>query len=134
MVATGVGAGEPRRSLVLGGQRRFGMTRADTRAADRACVGLLRKAFGTIHLDALEPRRLLSGVTYYVSPSAGSDANLGTSAAPFATLQHAADRVGAGDTVVARAGTYAAGFVLGWDGPVAGTAANPIRFLADPGA
>src|SRR3954465_14943313 len=84
--------------------------------------------------EFLEPRRLLSGATYYVSPSAGSDANPGTSAAPFATLQHAANLVGAGDTVVARAGTYAAGFVLGWDAPTAGTAAAPVRFLADPGA
>src|SRR3954471_23085067 len=109
------------------------MTRAHTRAARAAFVRSLSRTIGTIKHEPLEPRRLLSGATYYVSPSAGSDANPGTSAAPFATLQHAADRVGAGDTVVAQAGTYDAGFVLGWDTPTAGTAADPIRFLADPG-
>jgi parallel beta-helix repeat protein len=41
--------------------------------------------------------------------------------------------VGAGVTVVVRAGKYA-GFQLGWDFPQNGTAAQPIIFRADPGA
>ena len=44
-------------------------------------------------------------VVYYVDPR-GSDADPGTRAAPFRTLQRAADAVNAGDTVVARAGIY----------------------------
>lgn len=77
-------------------------------------------------LDALEPRTLLS--TYYVSP-AGSDSAPGSSAAPFATLQHAADVVRPGDTVIVRKGKYA-GFHLETDG----TAARRITFRAEKGA
>jgi hypothetical protein len=46
-----------------------------------------------------------SGVTYYVSVS-GNDTNAGTLAAPWRTIQHAANTVRAGDTVQVRAGTY----------------------------
>ena len=46
-----------------------------------------------------------SGVTYYVSTS-GNDNNAGTLAAPWRTIQHAANTVKAGDTVQVRAGTY----------------------------
>ena len=47
-----------------------------------------------------------TGTTYYVSPT-GSDGNNGTSLAnAFATPQHAADVVQAGDTVLIAAGTY----------------------------
>ena len=46
-----------------------------------------------------------SGVTYYVSVS-GNDTNAGTLAAPWRTIQHAANTVHAGDTVQVRAGTY----------------------------
>jgi hypothetical protein len=42
---------------------------------------------------------------YYVAPT-GSDANEGTSAAPFKTIQQAADIVEPGDSVIVRAGTY----------------------------
>jgi hypothetical protein len=73
-----------------------------------------------------------AGSTYYVSPG-GSDTAAGTEGAPFRTIQRAASLVGAGDTVVVRAGTYA-GFQLGWDFPQSGTAAQPITFKADPGA
>jgi nitrous oxidase accessory protein NosD len=45
------------------------------------------------------------GVCRYVSP-VGSDSNPGTSAAPFLTIQRAADVVNPGDTVVVRNGTY----------------------------
>lgn len=52
----------------------------------------------------------LAGATYYVATT-GSDAHPGTLAQPWATLQHAADTVGPGDTVVVRGGAYA-GFHL----------------------
>ncbi len=43
---------------------------------------------------------------YYVSPS-GRDTNAGTKTLPWKTIQHAADRLRAGQTVYIRAGTYA---------------------------
>ena len=46
-----------------------------------------------------------SGVTYYVS-TAGNDNNAGTLAAPWRTIQKAANTVHAGDTVQVGAGTY----------------------------
>lgn len=42
---------------------------------------------------------------YYVSPR-GSDANAGSSGAPWATLQHGADQLRAGDTLNVMPGTY----------------------------
>jgi parallel beta-helix repeat protein len=69
---------------------------------------------------------------YYVSPL-GNDAATGTAAAPWKTLQRAADAVHAGDVVTVRPGNYA-GFTLGWNGPQNGTAAAPIVFNAQPGA
>jgi parallel beta-helix repeat protein len=87
--------------------------------------------FGTGLFEPLESRRLLS--TYVVSAASGADTNAGTSdAAAFKTLQKAANTVRAGDTVYVRAGTYAAGMNL--INHAGGTAAAPIRFLADAGA
>ena len=43
--------------------------------------------------------------TYVVSTS-GSDSNAGSEAAPWRTIQHAADNVSAGDTVLIRGGSY----------------------------
>jgi hypothetical protein len=60
-----------------------------------------KSATATVTIQA--PSR--SGVTYYVSTS-GNDANAGTLAAPWRTIQHAANTVKAGDTVQVRAGTY----------------------------
>src|SRR5437870_5458992 len=57
-------------------------------------------------IDSLESRLLLS--TYYVSPS-GSDAAAGGQAAPWKTLQKAADNAKAGDVVHVGAGTYSSG-------------------------
>src|SRR4051794_9642517 len=64
---------------------------------------------------------------FYVSPT-GSDSAAGTSAAPWKTLQKAANVVNAGDRVTVRAGNY-----VGFDLTRSGTAAAPIEFDADPG-
>ncbi len=67
--------------------------------------------------------------TYYVDPT-GSDAAPGTEQQPWRTLQHAAGRAVAGETVLIRAGTYRERLV-----PAnSGTAGNPITFAAAPGA
>ena len=84
----------------------------------------------------------LTGATYYVSDSNGSDSNAGTAAAPWKTMQHAGSIVQPGDTVIVRAGSYD-GPIFGWDSPpcagddycvIAGTATHPILFEADPSA
>jgi MFS family permease len=67
---------------------------------------------------------LASASTYYVAPS-GNDGNPGTLAQPWRTLQHAADRVGPGDTVEVRAGNYAGMYL-----ETSGTSAQPIVFEA----
>jgi hypothetical protein len=69
-----------------------------------------------------------TGATYHVA-AGGADVNPGTEAAPFRTLQKAADTARAGDTVLVGAGTYA---------PVrlsrSGTAANWIHVRNAAGA
>lgn len=66
--------------------------------------------------------------TYFVSPT-GSDTNAGTSSGQaWRTLQHAANQVGAGDTVQVLAGNY-----TGFDLRTSGSAGNPISFLAQSG-
>lgn len=65
--------------------------------------------------------------TYYVATD-GSDAGPGTTSQPWATLQHAAEVVGAGDTVRVRAGDYRGFYV-----ERSGTVGAPISFVADPG-
>lgn len=77
-------------------------------------------------VESLESRD--TPAVLYVSPT-GADTNPGTAAAPLKTLQSAADRVVAGDSVIAGAGTYA-GFNLF----TSGTAASRIAFQADPAA
>jgi len=62
--------------------------------------------------------------TYHVAPG-GSDAGAGTAGDPWATLQHAADTVQPGDTVLVHDGTYV-GFQIETDG----TASSPIVFRA----
>jgi hypothetical protein len=59
--------------------------------------------FGLVVLGALGSAH--AATTYHVAPG-GDDAGDGSSQAPFATIQHAADIVAAGDTVVVRDGTY----------------------------
>jgi MYXO-CTERM domain-containing protein len=72
---------------------------------------------------------IVSGVglagTFHVAPT-GADTAAGTDAAPWQTLQRAADAVTAGDTVVIHAGTYV-GFRVG----ARGTPTAPIRFVGD---
>ena len=48
---------------------------------------------------------LIEGNTYFVS-STGSDTNLGTYAAPFSSIETAANRADPGDTIMIRGGTY----------------------------
>jgi len=70
-----------------------------------------------------------SGTTYYVAPG-GSDTNPGTLAAPFATLQHAANVAVAGDTVLARQGVYNALLTPPNSGNLT---QGPITFASYPG-
>jgi hypothetical protein len=64
---------------------------------------------------------------FYVSTT-GSDSAVGSAAAPWRTLQHAAEAVGPGDRVTVRPGNYA-GFYL----DTSGTSTSPIEFFAEPG-
>jgi len=77
-------------------------------------------------IESLESRALFSA--YFVAPT-GSDTGLGTSAAPWKTIQKAFDSVKAGDVVTVRAGEYAGASRMS----MKGTAAAPILFKADPG-
>ena len=64
----------------------------------------------------------------FVVDPLGNDSAAGTATAPWKTLQHAANVVGAGDKVTVHAGNYA-GFQL----TSSGTSAAPIEFDAQPG-
>lgn len=67
----------------------------------------------------------LEGATYYVAPS-GNDGNPGTEASPWATIQHAANVMVAGDTTIVQAGTYAENVTS----VAAGSSGAPITFQA----
>ncbi len=79
-----------------------------------------------LSIEVLEARE--TPAVLYVDPT-GADVNLGTSAAPLQTIQAAANRATAGDTVLVRAGTY-----RGFNSYTSGTAAARITFEADPNA
>ncbi len=64
-------------------------------------------------------------LTYYVATT-GNDGGKGSAALPWKTLQHAADSVAAGDTVVVRSGTYA-----GFTQTQSGSENSPIIFRAE---
>jgi hypothetical protein len=64
--------------------------------------------------------------TYYVATT-GSDSNPGDVAQPWRTLQHAANTVVAGDTVIVEDGTYVEAFNISGSGHT-GTASAPIVF------
>ena len=71
--------------------------------------------------------------TYYVSSQIGNDNNAGTSAAaPFASLQAAANHTAPGDTVLVMNGTYTSGDPV-LQITTGGTASAPITFAAAPG-
>lgn len=65
--------------------------------------GLGKARGGVTEIERLEERQFLS--SYFVS-TAGTDANPGTLAQPFATIQQAANVAQPGDTVFIRGGTY----------------------------
>jgi parallel beta-helix repeat protein len=65
--------------------------------------------------------------TFYVAPT-GSDIAVGSTQSPWLTLQHAANTVLPGDTVIVEPGTY-----LGFRLFSSGTAANPITFESATG-
>ncbi|MCP4644066.1 MAG: DUF5011 domain-containing protein, partial [bacterium] len=69
--------------------------------------------------------------TYYVDGSHGSasDANPGSEAAPWLTIQHAAGIAQAGDTVVVKAGAYDERVTISL---VSATAEEPLAFVAEP--
>ena len=89
---------------------------------------------------------LSRAATYYVAPApVGSDTNAGTEAQPFASMDRAQTAAAAGDTILFQGGTFVftrgttacasetatiSGVVLS----KSGTAANPIHYLAAPGA
>ncbi len=75
-------------------------------------------------LTALLASPVATAATYHVAPG-GSDAGPGSAGAPWATLQHAADEVAAGDTVLVHPGTY-----RGFQIETSGTVGAPIVFLA----
>ncbi len=70
-----------------------------------------------------------SGATYYVSTS-GNNANPGTQAQPWRTIQKAASTVNAGDTVLVRGGTYAELVTVQKSGSAVG---GPVTFKSHPG-
>lgn len=67
-------------------------------------------------------------MTYYVA-SGGNDANPGSQALPFATIQKGSNVAVAGDTVIIQPGTYA-----GAKFAISGTNLQPITFHVEPGA
>ncbi len=85
-----------------------------------------RWSIAVLALARLAP--LAPATTYYVSPS-GSDAAAGTQAAPFATVQYGAGRLGPGDVLVLRGGSYHESVAVSRSG----TAAAPILIQAYPG-
>src|SRR5690348_2775532 len=78
-------------------------------------------------IEPLEPRALLAA-TFYVATT-GNNASAGSLAAPWKTLQFAADHVHAGDTVIVEPGNYA-----GFDLETSGTLTARITFQAQRGA
>jgi len=93
------------------------VTRRAARAALLACWGL-----------AAACPRPGEAKTYYVSPS-GGDANPGTRASPFRTIQRAADGMKPGDVCCIRGGVYRETVTV----RASGRAGAPVRFAAHPG-
>jgi hypothetical protein len=66
------------------------------------------------------------GLTYYISTS-GADANNGSAANPWRTIQHGADQLNPGDTLLIASGTYQENGIVVTRG---GIASNPVTFKA----
>ncbi len=75
---------------------------------------------------------IVNSTTYYIDQShpQASDANPGTETQPLLTIQHAADSVHLGDTVIVKEGTYRERISFGVDHT--GMKDNPIVFKAEP--
>ncbi|MDE2172757.1 MAG: right-handed parallel beta-helix repeat-containing protein, partial [Patescibacteria group bacterium] len=112
-------------ALIGGSTYRFVGTIDDVRVYNRA---LSDAEVAQIYTSAALVSQPSGPYTYYVSPS-GNDSNPGTISAPFLTVQHAADLVNAGDTIIIRAGTYN-GFHIS---RIVGTANAPLTIQAYPG-
>src|ERR1043165_835518 len=69
-----------------------------------------------------------SATTYYVATN-GNDTFNGSSANPWATLQHAVETIAAGDTILVRSGTYAGCRIRN-----SGTVSAPKTLSRDAGA
>jgi hypothetical protein len=72
---------------------------------------------------ASTPLLAQSGATFYVSPN-GNDSNNGSYTSPWLTIQHAANTVTAGATVIVEAGTYHESVLFA----TSGTSSAPIVF------
>ncbi len=91
---------------------------------------LLRGGHDALTTTPGEARAAASnGTVYYIAPI-GSDANPGTEAEPWRTLQKAADTLTAGDTVYIKTGTYPERVAP----QNSGSAGNYIVYAAYPGA
>lgn len=73
--------------------------------AELKILSVFLLALVAIALVAPSEYALAAGNTYYVAKN-GSDANVGTEAAPWLTIQKAADTTAAGDTVYIKTGIY----------------------------
>jgi len=108
-------------------QKNFGAFRKKILCALPICLIFL--VFGLI----TEAR----AATYYVATD-GNDSWPGTINQPWKTINHAAQILTPGDTVLVRGGTYNVGSSPSWDKPAvnpqnSGTEANPITFKSYPG-
>jgi hypothetical protein len=83
----------------------------------------------TRSLPVASTRPATAGPAYYVDARQGNDAQAGTLDRPWRTLQHAADRLRAGDTLYLRSGTYYEHVLL----TVSGQPGRPVTIRAYPG-
>jgi parallel beta-helix repeat protein len=100
-------------------------------ACRRFCLPLLLVVIAALMLAA-SALTLAADATLYVdrSNSSCSDSGAGTASQPFCTIQAAASKVAAGQTVQVAAGTYPEAVNI----PTSGTSSAPITFTAAPGA
>ena len=117
-----------------GGGRRITAIRQALRTVDRRSPRPLADLAGVIRAAARRPRSAASAApetlegrtllsTYYVATN-GSDSADGSIGSPLRTIQQAANRADAGDTVVVRAGTYRETVTPAHSG----TSSKPITF------